>query len=1108
MKKKQFSPYRNSDILLKIKRIMRFSAFLLLTTALNVSAIGFSQVEKVTVKLANASMKEFFRVLEGQTQYKFLYRDDILENANVNMSLEDASLRDVLNLALEKNNFAYKILANNLIVVAPKERLMQISVTGTVTDATTGEPLPGVNIVIKGTGTGTISDLNGNFTLQVNDKDDILVFSFVGYKTLEVPLGGRTSLSIQMEPEVMKLDEIVVVGYGTQQKVNLTGAVSVVRSEDISQKPVTQLSSALQGMSSGVTIVQGTGQPGVDQGTIRVRGIGTVNNADPLVVIDGFEVDLTTFNNLNPHDIESISILKDAAASSIYGVRAANGVILITTKRGSAAKTRVSYSNYFGWQNPTQLPDYVSAQSYMKLVNLAQINSGGTAIFTDETIAAYSNSSRNRDLYPDVNWMKEIMQGNGFQQEHNIAITGGNEKGVYHFSTNYFEQNGLIRKTDFNRISMRLNADIEVSKKLTLSANVSGSFSDRTEPQEGMWFQFQQASVANPTLPVKYSDGTWGICRGDGNPVRLQEEGGLYEYKNRQALANVKLIYKLNDALSFTGAASTNYMSLFNSNHDIQLEYTDFFTGSSTRKGTNDVQKEIYDILSTNFQALGDYKKDFDKHAIHLLAGISRQEYSSDWLRGYRRDGSTNILNSIDAGDASTQVARGNSTSYGLLSYFGRINYSFDNRYLFEFNLRRDGSSRFAEKNRWGTFPSFAAAWRISKEAFLSDVDFLNELKIRASWGALGNHDALSNNYPYMALFDLNQNYSLGQNLVPGARVTTAVNSDISWEKTVVTNFGMDATLLGQKLDFSFDYYIKNTEDIIFQLPIPPSVGLSAPQQNAGTVRNTGWEINAGYRTTVGENLKISARLNFSDVINEVVDWKDLKSIEETSDHVARISQEGSPLWAFYGYICDGIFQSAQEVTDHAFQSGTTAPGDLKYRNVNSTDNSINGDDRVVIGSSIPRYTYGLNLSANYKNLDFSIFFQGVGKVDVMTVQTNKAPISQDGNFKSFWLDSWTSENTDAAWPRLSRYSNNYLSSSFWIKSGAYLRVKNIQLGYTLPATWTSKVGISRSRIFIGGQNLFTICGLNKYSIDPENPQDTRYYPQVKLVNFGINVDF
>lgn len=1108
MKKKQFSPDRPLSGLLKIKLIMRFSAFLLLTSVLNVSAIGFSQVEKVTVKLTNASMKEFFRVLEGQTHYKFLYRDDMLENVYITVSQEDKSMKDVLAQTLEKNDFGYKILANNLIVVAPKESLMQIVVSGRVTDAATGEPLPGVNIVIKGSGIGTITDLNGSFSLQVNEKDDILVFSFVGYRTMEVPLEGRTSLNVQLQPEVLNLDEVVVVGFGTQQKVNLTGAVSVVKSDELGKKAVTQLSSALQGMSSGVTIIQSTGQPGVDQGTIRIRGIGTVNNADPLVVVDGFEVDLNTFNNLNPHDIESISILKDAAASSIYGVRAANGVILITTKRGSSAHTKVSYSNYFGWQNPTQLPDFVAAKDYMKLVNLGQTNSGGTAIFTNEMIAAYDNPSRNKDLYPDVDWMQEILRGSGFQQEHNIAITGGNEKGVYHFSTNYFEQNGLVKKTDFNRVSMRLNTDIEISKKLTLSANVSGSFSDRTEPQSGMWFQFGQAIVANPTLPVKYSDGTWGICRGDGNPVRLQEEGGLYEFKNRQALANVKLSYKLSDALSFTGAASTNYTSLFNSNHDIQLKYTDFFTGSSSLKGTNDVQKEVYDILNTNFQALGNYKKDFDKHSVSLLAGVSRQESVTNWLQGYRRDGSTNILNSIDAGDASTQVAHGNSTSYGLLSYFGRLNYSFDHRYLFEFNLRHDGSSRFSEKNRWGTFPSFSAGWRISNEAFLSDVEFINDLKLRASWGALGNHDALSNNYPYMALFNLDQNYSLGQNLVPGARVTTAVNSDISWEKTVVTNFGLDAVILGQKVDFSFDYYIKNTNDIIFQLPIPPSVGLNAPQQNAGTVRNEGWEVNVGYKTHVGNDLLLSARLNFSDVINTVVDWKDLKSINETSDHVATIAQEGSPLWAFYGYICDGIFQKTEEVTSHAFQSGTTAPGDLIYRNINSTDNSINGDDRTVIGSNIPRYAYGVNLSAEYKNFDFSVFFQGVGKVDVMTVQSNKAPISQDGNFKSFWLDSWTPENTGSEWPRLSRYSNNYLSSSFWIKSGAYLRVKNIQLGYTLPESLTGKVGISRSRIFISGQNLFTICGLNKYSIDPENPQDSRYYPQVKLINFGINVDF
>ena len=1097
--------------------IMRNTLFFILVWSFQALAgNSFSQNTRLTLDMQDATIRDVLSRIEEESSFYFLYNGELVDvDRKVNISAKNETLDKVLSQLFTGTDV--KVTFNDRhIVLTSGEMQQQAMVKGSVTNLD-GDPIPGATVMVKGTTNGTITDFDGKYALKNIPGDAVLVFSFVGMKSQEVSVAGQQQIDIKLEDETIGIGEVVAVGYGVQKKENVTGAVTSVAVDAITNKPVTQLSAALQGSASGVTIIQSSGQPGNDSGTINIRGVGslsstdeygnTVNKNSPLVLVDGLEYDI---DDVDANDIESISILKDAAASSIYGVRAANGVILIKTKRGVQGKTKVSYSGYFGWQSPTQLPDFLGAQDYMKLVNLMSTNSGESTKFTDSQIAAYNDPDRNTDLYPDVDWMDEVLQGNGFQQEHSVAITGGNEKTQLRFSANYFDQKGLVKKTDFERLTVRLNTDMQLTDKLHFSADLSTKFSDRTEPQGtggGMWFQFAQAYQTKPVLPVRYSDGTWGIARGDGNPVRLQEEGGKYDYQDNLLTGNFKLEYELVKGLILTGIADVNYINTFNYLTDNALTYTDFFSGEETVKGIDDVTNEVYKTWHTNYQGLIRYEKLISDHRFTLLGGIQRVEDKTNYLYAYRDGGSLDVLGQISAGDASSNKNEGYKYEYALLSYFGRLNYSYKDKYLLEANIRRDGSSRFASGNRWGVFPSFSLGWRMTQEPFMQNISFLKELKMRGSWGQLGNQEI--GRYPYQSLMVLGSNYPFGGTLSSGARMNTASNNDISWETTEMSDLGVDGLLFQGKVDFTFDYYLKKTKDILLDLDIPASVGVSAPYQNAGTVKNNGWEFSAGYKGKIGSDFKYSVRGNLSNVKNKITDLHDVYMINANAGNLnVTIDTEGQPIGAFYGYQTEGIFQSQDEVDNHAVQSsGTTSAGDLMYKDI-SEDESISSDDRKIIGSDIPHYTYGLNLNGDYKNFDLTLFFQGVGKADVNTLQANKAPVDPDGNFKKQHLDSWTSENTDAGFPRLTTSSVNYVMSSYWIRSGAYLRLKNVELGYTIPKSVTSRVGISRCRFYVNGQNLLTFSKLNDYGIDPENPQDARYYPQVKTYTFGVNVDF
>lgn len=977
-----------------------------------------------------------------------------------------------------------------------------ITIKGTVTDAN-NEPVIGAGIVLQEQSSyGTITDIDGNYTLADVPADATLQFSYVGMITQSVSVEGRTTINVVMESDVKLLQEIVVVGYGIQKKVNLTGAISALNQDELISKPSGQLSATLQGLAPGVTITTSTGQPGLNTGTIRIRGVGTLNNNDPLVLIDGLEGDI---NDIDANDVTSMSILKDAAASSIYGIRAANGVILITTKRGEEGRTKVSYSNYFGWQQPMGVSTFLGAQDFMKLSNMTY----GTAIYGDAQIKAYDDPNRDTDRYPDTYLLGDLMDtGSGFQQQHSLSFTGGNNNLKYALSANYFEQEGLIENMDFQRLTVRLNTDAKVTDRFHLNADISARLQDRSEPATA-WDVIQNLAKANPLSISQYSDGSWAIIRGATNPLRLAKEGGDHSYKSDLFTGNFKGVYTLAEGLTLTGLVGIKMDYLNNSIQNYALTYNKQFpsNGETTTFGRNELTKQSNKYYQGNYQGLVNYNKAFGSHEIALLGGVSYLREQQNDLEAYRY-GLPAGLTEIDAGSASSQTNNGTAWHYGLMSYFGRLNYSYEGKYLFEANIRRDGSSRFAKDQRWGIFPSFSAGWRISEEAFLKNIDVLDNLKLRASWGQLGNDQTINSSgsltyYPYQTQYSA-YSYPFGGNLQPAMGLSVYPNSNLTWETTEMTDFGFDATVLG-KLDVIFDYYIKNTKDILLSLPIPYSVGLSAPVQNAAKVRNRGWELALNYRDKISEDFNYSVGFNLSDVRNEVMDLKGTDQLSANNEGIVTGLIVGKPINSFYGYEVLGMYKTQQDLDTYQKFSENVTLGDLIYKK--NVDGAYGFDDMVYLGSNIPRYTYGINLGAGYKNIDFMAFFQGVGKVNINTVVMERAPVNTDGNFKEIHLDSWTADNPDASFPRLSTGQQNYQSSSFWVKSGAYLRLKNVQVGYTLPDSFVNRLSISKCRFYVTGANLLTFTKLPK-DVDPEAPNESRYYPQVKTYTFGVNIEF
>ncbi|MBF9255451.1 TonB-dependent receptor [Pontibacter sp. 172403-2] len=992
-----------------------------------------------------------------------------------------------------------------------------VAVKGKVVDEN-GEPLPGASVRVKDTNQAVTTDADGNFTLSGIADNAVLVVSYLGFITQEVPVDNQTTLQIVMQENTQSLNEVVVVGYGTQKKVNLTGAISTVEMSEKEGQPLTNVSNALHG-TPGLFVNLGNSQPGVDRSTIRIRGMGTLNNNNPLVLVDGIEYSM---DELNPADIESVSVLKDASAA-IYGSRAANGVILVTTKKGNG-KPKVNYSFYTGIQNPTVMPDAIwDPIAYMHLKNQALENIGKVHDYSDAEIAEYEQGMKTDPFtYPASNWF-DIALDNGTIQKHDISVSGSTDKYQYRVSLGYLDRKGILigPNDQEKKYSLGLNASMNVSERLKVGLTLDGYYRHYNEPYYNSIWSYLSRTL--PILTDTLADGRYGDSwlRTPGrnnweNPRMILETGYSKKTVNR-FLTTVFADYQLPFDISYHAKLGADKYDGLLQNFTPQVKHYNPKTEKATNwnsPSTAPRSRAIdYNELNLHFYHTLNWDKTFaEKHNVSIMLGGSYDNYDdisfSSGSYGYL-DGT---LTAISAGSLPYEgYISGSSNEDVLISYFGRINYDFKGKYLLEGTFRYDGSSRFATGNRWGFFPAVSAGWRIDKEPFFHLTNVFDLLKLRASYGELGNQAVPL--YSYENSINLGQDYSFGGVLASGAAATAYSDPNISWETTTAYDLGLDAYLLNNRISFSADVYKKYTTDILRAVNIPDQVGgLGGPNRNIGAMRNTGFELVLGYQNDIGD-FSYAVNGNVSYNKNEVVDLNG-EILYGFDTNLSTITQAGYPVNSYFIYDAIGIFQSADEVASSPFQSATTTAGDLKYRDVNG-DNKITSDDRVIISTStqIPKYTFGFGLDLGYKGFTLNALFQGVTGLKVYPTANLAFPFNNGANATWEWVtDSWTPERPDAPLPQVTPSDvddDNYVASDFWLQDGSYLRMKNIQLSYALPAKWLSQVKISGASVYLNAQNILTF---SKYEgFDPEsivNASTIYHYPMLKTVSAGFNVTF
>ncbi len=1009
------------------------------------------------------------------------------------------------------------IASPSVTPLAMTQQAGNITVSGTVADAT-GEPIIGATVKVKGTNNAVVTDLEGHYTMRV-PTGATLQISYIGFITKEVK-ASSTITDIVLSEEKQSLEEVVVVGYGTQKKANLTGSVAAVDAKDLGDRALTSTALGIQGKMAGVTIVNPGGTPGRDDSgtTIRVRGTGTFNNASPMIVVDGME---STMYDIDPNDIESISVLKDAASAAIYGSKAANGVILITTKRGKAGKAVVQYSGTFGWQSPTRLAKYVNSAEYARLTNEARSNEGLSPMYTDEDIALFAKGTNTGD-HANTDWYDLFYDQSGFQMTHNLRISGGSEAARYMISGGYTDQNGIVRNSGLQKYNFRVNLDSKVSSRLDAAVNMVYTREDIKRPtgpnSNDYTSYFYVLNKLSPMVPCYKENGDYGYI-GDGNPIAWFDNKSAQDQFRNNLQASASLTYHFLPELSLKGMAA--YKLYFGETHDMHLacRYDDTYTQGSVDKLTENIYRD--DRVSGDI--LLKYEKTLAKaHNLSVMLGYHAELYRNHSVDAYRDTFSSSELYDLDAASAANQTASGNRRELAMSSYFGRVNYDYMGKYLFEANLRYDGTSRFARGHRWGAFPSVSAGWRMSDEKFFEPLrKFVDNVKLRASWGKLGNQD-VGSYYPTVSTLSLGQNYAFGGTIHMGAATVNAVNPLLKWEATTTWGVGLDVNLFN-RLSLVMDYYNKTTDGILMTINTPMTFALNNYYDNVGKVRNTGFEFTATWNDHIGKfGYTVGGNITFNrNRILSMGGSGDQYNVD-TNGATYGIMRVGESMHSFYGYKSDGFFQSEEEIAQ-AYPNGhiqfagrDPKPGDIKYVDVNH-DGRLDANDRCVLGSWDPGITFGFNIGANYMGFDLMAVFQGATDVHGYVTREGVGYINGDTSKPTtLWLDHWTTDNRNAATPRLIQgmegWSMPTTLSDFWMQDATYLRLKTLQVGYTLPKQWLKRIGLSSVRVFYTAENLFTLTSFMD-GYDPEAPVSDdnmkgNYYPQTKTHSIGITVTF
>lgn len=1018
-----------------------------------------------------------------------------------------------------KSNLFLQFLLCGLIAILSSYSLSaqsKLDISGTVTDVK-GSPLVGVTVVEKGSTNGVITNENGVYNI-VADESSTLLFTFIGMTPEEVNVNNSTEINITLEQDMVGLDEIVVVGYGTQKKINLTGSVSSVSTDDLATRPVTNMSTGLSGMAAGVHVVQNSGgTAGGDGASIRIRGIGTFSNNstsnNPLIVVDGVPSEGTgIMNDIDPNDIENISVLKDAASASIYGSRGANGVILITTKRGKSGMPRLTYNAYYGQQSITRGPEYISDFAlYMETANRIW----GNKTFSDEEIQTWRDNPNDPLHYPNVNWFEEIYGGSSPIMSHNIGYSGGNDITQYRFSLNYLDQEGITSGNNFKRYGFRTNLTSEVAKGVQLGGNVFFRWSDLTPNPGGSVDIGWSPSIPN----IKHPDGRWGGAQsaavGTVTNAYANIENNVINDNDRRLLGDIFANWEIVPGLKAMGKIALNYnqgvRNTFNKRYDIwdfnrNVVSREFQLAQGRQARVN--QDQNYQ-LNTNL--LLEYSKNIAGHNVKVLGGYETLQYRSDRLSVVKQNFPNNEVQGLNAG-LELVDGTGSIAEWSMISYFGRVNYDFNNKYLLEANFRADGSSRFKKNSRWGYFPSFSAGWNISEESFMSDLKLVNLLKLRASWGQLGNNRI--GNYAYHPTYALNQNYSFNGTVHGGIAQTALTDESIKWEETTTTDIGIDAGFLENKITFTADYFVRTTDGILVGLPVPQFIGAkSNPIVNLASMENKGVETVLGYRGSVGQ-VRFNVSANLTILNNKVTEYR--------NDIVTGGTQVGHPYNSFYGYEVVGIFTSQEQLDNAAEHRNNTGLGDLEIKDQITEDTDGDGipdaangtigiEDRKIIGNRIPKYTYGGNIGLTYRGFDFNVLLQGIAKRDRNTYGPGITPMNwvDRGVIHQKWLDEeWSEENTGGTLPRMNQKTRelNATTSTFWVKNVSYLRVKNIQLGYDFTKSLLVNKGFSKLRLYVSADNIFTFTN-EEWGFDPES-DNLRAIPNVKTLILGVNVGF
>lgn len=1099
----------------QIFRIMRISTFLLMVCVFcSYAGNAHSQNAKVSIRMNNVKLDKILNEIENQTDYLFIYNNQVDINKITSVKVKNEAVAQVLDKILSGTGINYELEGTHIILTTEAIKDLHAqqqakTVTGTVTDVS-GEPIIGANIRIKGTTTGTITDIDGNFSIEA-EPQSVIEVSYIGYLTQETVINNQKSIRFLLKEDTKTLDEVVVIGYGVQKKADLTGSVANINTEKLNTQSNANIGQALQGKTAGVDIVSQGGAPG--SGTrIMVRGIGTLNNASPLYIVDGMY--MNSIDHINPNDIASIDVLKDASSAAIYGSRAANGVIIVTTKEGSntEGKPIIDLSVNLGISTASKFLDMLDAKGWAEVTTIARQAIGKPALDMATDLA-------NK---PDNDW-QDIMFRPALMQNYNLSVKGGGKYSTYYTGLGYFNQDGIVKGTNYQRYNIQSKNDY---KRGIFSAgtNLIISFShDKPLHQELRGGMIGTILQSVPTLE-KYDDtreggygGTYGDVVNIPHPLAIIDDNIMDRYnENVKIFANLYaqielfkgLKYKLNLTPDFSFERYKNYLNKY-----------DFGLATNSITQLTERQRRRRNILVENLLT---FDRTFGEHKISALAGYTYQDSRFRHIQAYG-EGLPQGLEEIDAA-TTNRSNEGNSWRSVLTSILGRVFYSYQNKYLFTATIRRDGSSKFGKNNRYGYFPSFSLGWNVAEEKFMENVHWLDQLKLRGGYGVLGNQEI--DNYQYSSTITTGINYPDGNGgLLQGAFPKNFANPDIKWEETAMTNVGIDFMAFNNRLSLTADYYVKNTKDILLTVPIPiSSGGANDPIRNAGKIRNNGFEFNLGWMDQPNPDISYGINLIGSFNKNKVIamgsESGSIKGGSTNQNITTSETKAGYPIGGYWLISTAGYFNSQEEVDAYAKDGKkiqpAAEPGDIKFVDANN-DGVINDDDRVFQGSPFPDFTFALNGNMRYKNFDLSIGLQGVlgNKIYNATRQTLE-DVTKGSNFLASCLDYWTPENKNASHPRLTwddPNRNTRAESDRYLENGSYLRLRSVQLGYTFPQTWF-KGAIQHARVYINAENLFTITSYSGYSPDV-NADNANYrgfdnfiYPTNRTFMLGLNVTF